>query len=55
MYGFIEGITDTDNINFCPKCGNEIFGHYGDATAKCKECGFHFGVVELEEGEDGEK
>ena len=21
MYGIITGITDTDDINYCPKCG----------------------------------
>lgn len=49
MYGIITGITETDNITFCPKCGEEIYTFYGDGTAKCEECGFHFGVVECEE------
>lgn len=49
MDGLISGITDTKDINFCPKCGEEIYRYYGDGTAKCEECGFHFGVVECEE------
>lgn len=24
MYGFISGITDNDNIKYCPKCGEEV-------------------------------
>ena len=46
MYALISGISDTDYINFCPKCGEPIRTHCGDGTAKCDDCGFHFGVVE---------
>lgn len=49
MYGYISGITDTDDIAFCPKCGAEIIEFHGDGTAKCEECGLHFGVVECDE------
>lgn len=49
MYGFICGITDTDDISYCPKCGEPILFFYSDGTAKCGECGFRFGVVECEE------
>ena len=52
MYGYISGITDTDEITYCPKCGAEIMKFYGDGTAWCEECGYHFGVVEYEETED---
>ncbi len=24
MYGFISGISDVENIVYCPKCGEEI-------------------------------
>lgn len=24
MYGFISGVTDNDDIRYCPKCGNEV-------------------------------
>lgn len=54
MYGYINGITETDDINFCPKCGKEIYTYHGDGTAECKECGFYFGVVECEEEESKE-
>lgn len=50
MYGIISGLTDTDDICFCPKCGCEISMFYSDGTAKCDECDYHFGVVECEEG-----
>lgn len=49
MYGFISGITDNDDIKYCPKCGEEVIYFYGDGTAKCRECGYHFGVIECED------
>lgn len=49
MYGIISGITDTDDITYCPKCGEIIGVFYADGTAKCDDCGFHFGVVECED------
>ena len=24
MYGFMVGVTDNDDISYCPKCGTEI-------------------------------
>lgn len=52
MYGFISGITDTNDINYCPKCGAVIAAHHGDGTARCLDCGFNFGVVECEKDEE---
>ena len=49
MYGYINGMTDNNDISFCPRCGAEIMEFYGDGTAECEECGYHFGVVECEE------
>ena len=49
MYGYISGMTDNNDISFCPRCGAEIMEFYGDGTAECEECGYHFGVVECEE------
>ncbi len=49
MYGFISGITETDDISYCPKCGEEVTVFYSDGTARCGECGYHFGVVECED------
>lgn len=51
MYGFISGITDTNDINYCPKCGAVIAAHHADGTARCLDCGFNFGVIECEEDE----
>lgn len=53
MYGFISGITDNSDFTYCPKCGGEVDIFYGDGTAKCKACDYHFGVVECED-EDSE-
>ena len=52
MYGFLGGITDTNDINYCPKCGAVIAAHHADGTARCLDCGFHFGVVECEEDKE---
>ena len=52
MYGFISGITETNDINYCPKCGAVIAAHHGDGTARCLDCGFNFGVVECEKDEE---
>ena len=49
MYGFVSGISDNDDINYCPKCGNEVTVLYGDGTAECELCGYHFAVIECEE------
>lgn len=49
MYGFINGITDTDDITYCPKCGAKITVCRGNGTAVCGECDFHFDVVECED------
>lgn len=49
MYGFISGITDNDDIKYCPRCGEEVIEFYCNGTAKCQECGYHFGVVECED------
>lgn len=48
MYGFISGLTDNNDISYCPKCGAEIKAFYGDGTAKCEKCDYRFGVVECE-------
>ena len=55
MYGMISGISDTDDIIFCPRCGEDVRRngfYYGDGTAKCCGCNYHFGVVECEENEN---
>jgi len=49
MYGFISGITDNTDIRYCPKCGDEVSDLYGDGTAKCDTCNYHFGVVECDD------
>lgn len=61
MYGFVSGISDTYDINYCPKCGSQTLSFHGDGTAVCSDCGygtavcsdcgFVFGVVECEEDE----
>ena len=49
MYGFVSGISDTDDINYCPKCGGEKLSLHGDGTAVCLDCGIAFAVVKCEE------
>lgn len=54
MYGIITGISDTDDIEHCPKCGSPIYSYCGDGIAECEACGFRFGVVECDGEEDHE-
>ena len=49
MYGFIAGVTDNDDISFCPKCGERVTDFFADGTAKCEKCDYRFGVIEREE------
>ena len=48
MYGYISGISDGDEINYCPYCGGKITARFSDGTATCDECFRRFGVVEAE-------
>lgn len=52
MYGFISGISDNDDITYCPRCGDETTTYHADGTVTCDNCGFHFGVVECEDCEE---
>lgn len=46
MYGYIEGFSDNDDINYCPSCGSDNLKRNCDGTAECAECGFMFGVID---------
>ena len=52
MYGWIQGLSDADEIRFCPWCGEEIYGRFADGTASCRECGHRFGVIDRTEEEE---
>lgn len=52
MYGFVSGISDTNDINYCPKCGGEKLSLHGNGTAVCLDCGFAFAVVECEKDDE---
>lgn len=53
MQEYICGIADNSRIDYCPICGEELRTYYGDGSAVCDECGFHFAVIECEEkGQD---
>ncbi len=49
MYGYIGGVTDTDEINFCPYCGENVSVMHADGTVTCDSCKRKFGVVEIDE------
>lgn len=56
MYGYLTGISITDDINYCPYCGAEIYISYTDGTVECEKCGKRFGVIEIDEtGEGGDE
>lgn len=48
MYSWIGGISDTDEISYCPFCGEEVSIGHADGTATCDSCGRRFGVVETD-------
>lgn len=48
MYAYIGGISDTDEINNCPFCGEEVSISHADGTMTCDSCGRRFGVVETD-------
>lgn len=54
MFSYIEGYSDTDDIGYCPKCGNAVGTYHADGTATCDECGARFGVIFCDERNDGE-
>ena len=54
MYGFIEGFSDTSEINYCPKCGEPAGCGFADGTCECNKCGIRFGVIVIEDGNDNE-
>lgn len=49
MFGYVEGYSDTDNINYCPACGAPVGQYHADGTATCEECGERFAVVTYSE------
>jgi len=53
-YGLVSGVSDTNEIQYCPKCGERVYSFCGDGSAKC-ECGYQFYVIEKEQdGGSGE-
>lgn len=52
MYGFVSGISDMNDINYCPKCGETIGRYKSGGTAVCDACGFRFAVIECDEEEE---
>lgn len=54
MYGIITGLADTDDVNYCPKCGESIWSSNGDGSCEC-ECGFKFYVIEHEDSQNEEQ
>ena len=49
MYGFIEGWSFTEDIHYCPYCGERYFTYHVDGTATCDKCGKRFGVIEIDD------
>jgi DNA-directed RNA polymerase subunit RPC12/RpoP len=45
MYGYVSGISETEDIRHCPNCGEEISSGYADGTAQCDKCDSRFAVV----------
>lgn len=52
MYGYICGFAETDNVKYCPYCGEKVAEFYADGKVLCDKCGLYFAVVECDEVED---
>ena len=48
MFGYIEGYSDTDEILYCPFCGERVYEFHADGRATCSECGERFAVIKYE-------
>lgn len=56
MCGMLCGVSDTDEIKYCPFCQQEVSAAYADGTVECGSCGRRFGVIEADpEDEENEK
>lgn len=51
MYGILSGISDTDEIKYCPFCQEEVSAAHADGTVECGFCGRRFGVIEVDPGD----
>lgn len=49
MYSFISRFSDTNEINYCPKCGKPVGCGFADETC---ECNIKFGVIVTEDKND---
>lgn len=49
MYGYVDGYTETDGIDYCPKCGSDCLISHSEGVFVCLDCGYRFSVVEVEE------
>ena len=52
MYGFVSGISDSNDINYYPKRGVIIAAYRASTTARCLDCGFVFAVIECAEDDE---
>lgn len=51
MTGYVAGISDADEIQYCPFCGEEISSRWSDGSADCDRCRVRFSVIKKEEEE----
>ena len=49
MYGLFTGISDNDDFDYCPFCGEKLYTYHADGTGKCMECKRRFAVIEIDE------
>lgn len=54
MTGY-KGYSGTDDIRYCPSCGEGIGEWHADGTGTCGKCGRRFGALETGTGETGTK
>ena len=41
----------TENVDYCPFCGEEVSSYWANGKHECEECGAKFYVVEADDSE----
>ena len=49
LFGYVEGYSDPDEVEYCPYCGGGIDYRNANGFSKCSDCGRLFAVIEGEE------
>ena len=51
MVSYVSGYSDTDDIHYCPNCGEGVAGWRSDGAGYCNDCNCIFAVVYIDDKE----